>query len=139
MAVLKQYRPHSFDAIEQSHYIDAMLAVYEINNIKPLVDLYIYSYRHTAEKYNVTMEAIGFDRVRVQYRQQRKEMIRHIIIKKLHGSEMDQYIKSRSEKFVDPNDQMQFIRNIHEDLEQLSPQNIIGMGITMKQVQNWKK
>lgn len=58
---------------------------------------------------------------------------------RLHGSEMDKYIKSRSDKLADPGDQKQFIRNIHEDLEHLGPQSIIGMGITIRQVEHWQK
>jgi len=131
--------PLSFEAIKQSDYIDAMIAIYELNNIRPLVDLYIHSYKRTALKYDVTIEAIGFDRVRVQYRQQRREMIRHIITRHLHGNELDKYIKSEAKKIPDSNDQPQFIRNIQEDLKQLGPQNIIGIGITIKQVEDWRK
>jgi Fic family protein len=131
--------PLSFDAIEKNSYIDAMIAIYELNDIKPLIDLYLFSYRHTAEKYDVTVEAIGFDRVRVQYRQQRREIVRHIVTEKLHGVEMNKYIKLMSNRLSGSNDQKQFIRNIHEDLEQLGPQSIIGMGITIKQVEGWKK
>ena len=131
--------PLSFEAIEKSDYIDAIIAIYELNNIKPLVDLYIHSYRHTAEKYDVTVEAIGFDRVRVQYRQQRREIIRHIVTNELHGIEMEEYIKSETSKLDDSNDRDQFIINIHEDLKELGPQSIIGLGITIKQVQDWQK
>ncbi len=130
--------PLSFDAIEKNSYIDAMIAIYELKDIRPLADLYLFSYRHTAEKYDVTIEAIGFDRVRVQYRQQRRAVIRHIVVEKLHGTEMDNYIKLMSGKLSDPSDQKQFIRNIHEDLEQLGPQSIVGMGITIKQVEDWR-
>ncbi len=131
--------PLSFDAIKQSDYIDAMIAIYELNNIKPLVDLYVHSYRRTAELYDATVEAIGFDRVRVQYRQERREIIRHIVSKKLHGLKMDHYIQSESDKIANPGDQEQLIRNIQEDLEQLGPQSIAGIGITSNQVAAWKK
>ena len=131
--------PLSFDAIEKGDYIDAMIAIYELNNIKPLVDLYTHSYERTAEKYDVTVEAIGFDRVRVQYRQQRRETIRHIVANELNGTEMEEYIKSESSKLDDFNDRNQFIINIHDDLEELGPQSIIGLGVTIKQVQDWQK
>lgn len=131
--------PLSFDAIKQSDYVDAMIAIYELNNIKPLIDLYIHSYQRTAEKYDITAEAIGFDRVRVQYRQQRREIIRHIVIQKLHGNVMNEYIQSEVNKLVDLGDQKQFERNIHEDLEQLGPQNTAGMGVTMQEIEDWRK
>ncbi len=52
---------------------------------------------------------------------------------------MDNYIKSKADKLADPSDQRQFIRNIQEDLEQLGPQSIIGIGITIRQVEDWQK
>lgn len=130
--------PLSFESIKQSDYIDAVLAIYELNNINPLIDLYIHSYQRTAQQYDVTVEAIGFDRVRVQYRQQRREIVRYIVINKLHGMKINEYIHSESNKIADSEDQAQFIKNIHDDLEQLGPHSIIGMGITMKQLEHWK-
>lgn len=131
--------PLSFDAITKSDYLDAMIAVYELNNIKPLVDIYMHSYERTAEQYDATLGAIGFDRVRVQYRQQRREIIRYVVTNKLHGSQMGEYIDSEVSKFASSEDRKQLISNIYEDLEQLGPHNIAGMGFTIEQIQDWRK
>lgn len=130
--------PLSFDAIEKSDYLNAMIAVYELNNIKPLVDIYMHSYERTADRYDATVGAIGFDRVRVQYRQQRREIMRYVIVNKLHGSKMYEYIELEVKKISDSSDQGQLISNIQEDLEQLDSHNIAGMGLTIKQVEDWR-
>jgi len=131
--------PLSFDAVKKNDYIDAMIAIYELNNINPLIDIYIHSYERAAEQYDVTVGAIGFDRVRVQYRQQRREMMRHVVINQLRGIEMQTYIDAEIGKFADPFDQKQLASYIREDLEHLGSHNIGGMGITIEQLKEWRK
>ena len=99
----------------------------------------MHSYERTADQYDATVGAIGFDRVRVKYRQQRREIIRYIVTNKLYGSQLNEYITSEIVKFTDPEDQKQLVSDIHEDLEQLGPHNIAGMGFTIEEVQEWRK
>jgi Fic family protein len=137
--IINNLVPLSFDGIKQDDYTAAMLAVYELNDTRPLVDLYMYSYLRTAEKYDVTVEAIGFDPIRVEYRQLRREIIRHIISAPLHGHQIETFIHSKVLAAVKPNDQAHVSTNIKEDLEQLGPQNIAGLGITAEALQKWLK
>jgi Fic family protein len=131
--------PLSFDAIKKNDYIDAMIVIYELNNIKPLADIYMHSYKRAAEQYDATVGAIGFDRVRVQYKQQRREIMRHVVTNKLRDSKMKGYIDTEVSKFADPSDQKQLASYIREDLEQLGSHNIAGMGITIEQIQEWRE
>ena len=71
--------PLSFNDIEPDDYASAMIAIYELNNISPLLELYAHSYYRSCDMYDATALAIGFDEIRVRYRQQRRSMIRHII------------------------------------------------------------
>jgi len=130
--------PLSFDAVKKNDYVDAMIAIYELNNIKPLVDIYMHSYARAAEQYDATVGAIGFDRVRAQYRQQRREIIRYIVTNKLRDTQMKTYIESEVSKFAELDDQKQLASYIREDLEQLDSHNIAGMGVTIEQVQEWR-
>ena len=129
--------PLSFNDISQQDYTTAMIAVYELNDIRPLIDLYLHSYLRTALIYDATIEAIGFDPVRVQYRQQRREMIRYIIVNQLSGQQMQAYITAEIQKLIAPEAQAQVINNIQEDLAQLGPHSITGFGITGEQLKAW--
>ncbi|OGT60928.1 MAG: hypothetical protein A3E85_03205 [Gammaproteobacteria bacterium RIFCSPHIGHO2_12_FULL_45_12] len=131
--------PLSFDAVKKSDYVDAMIAIYELNNIKPLVDVYMHSYEQAAEQYDATVGAIGFDRVRVQYRQQRREIMRYVVTNKLRGAKMKDYVDAEVSKFADISDQKQLVSHIREDLEQLGSHNIAGMGVTIEQVRDWRE
>lgn len=89
--------------------------------------------------YDVTVEAIGFDPIRVQYRQQRREIIRHIISKQLHGKQVDKFIQAEVSKLIKPEDQAPVSKNIKEDLEQLGPHSMAGLGITADELHAWMK
>lgn len=129
--------PLSFNDINQDDYTTAMIAVYELNDVKPLIDLYVHSYLRSTKLYDATVESIGFDRVRVQYRQQRREIIRHIIINQLYDAQLETYAKTEIKKFANPEDDAHILINIHEDLAQLGPQSMAGLGITSKQLRLW--
>jgi Fic family protein len=129
--------PLAFDGIQQEDYTSAMLAIYELNDVQPLVDLYHYSYLRTAALYDVTVEAIMFDRVRVQYREQRRAVIRHIILNHLHGEAALNYIESQAKHIAEPEDVSQCIQNARDDLATLGLEQLPGLGVTQKELQAW--
>lgn len=129
--------PLSFNDVNQQDYTDAMIALYELNDPRPLVNLYQFSYLRTAAMYDATIESLGFDRIRVLYRQQRRNLIRHIVIHKLRDKAMLDFIATTVEQFAKPEDKESVIRNIHEDLTELGPQSIAGLGITGDELQAW--
>jgi predicted ArsR family transcriptional regulator len=55
------------------------------------------SYFRTCEQYSATIEALGFDRIRVIYRKQRREMLRHIILHALTGDSLQAYIQAQTQ------------------------------------------
>ena len=129
--------PLSFDDIKQDDYTSAMIAIYELNDIRPLADLYKHSYLRTAETYDITVEAIGFDPIRVQYRQLRREILRHIILSQLHGEQAQTYAHTEIIKAVKPQDQDHVLKNINEDLEQLGVHSMTGLGVTVDELRVW--
>lgn len=130
--------PMSFNDIPKEEYMNAMLAIYEFNETGPLEDLYVYSYLRTCKQYDINVELLGFDRIRVQYRSLRREMIREIIIQKMDRVSMKQYIAQNTENNISQEDKEQFINVILSDLNLLSINNIAGIGISMKEFQEWK-
>lgn len=129
--------PLSFNDVERADYMSAIIAVYELQNIHPILDLYVFSYLRTCVMYDSTIKAMGFDEVRVRYRQQRRLLIREIILKKLVGKSMQTYISSKVKKDIKSQDHSAFFEDVLEDLEQLDPNRIAGLGITVDQLKEW--
>jgi Fic family protein len=148
--------PLSFSDVERDDYNSAMIAVYELNNTLPLVDLYLFSYRRTATQYDITLKAVGFDEIRVRYRQQRRELLRHIILhpemqisirvgrnwipQPLKGEPLKEYITSQAQNLIQSErDRPFFCEEVLEDLTQMDASRLAGLGVTSEQFYAWKK
>ncbi len=129
--------PLSFNDVRREDYISAVIAIYELQEIGPLLDLYLFSYRRTCAMYDSTVKALGFDEVRVRYRQQRRNIIRHIILNQLSGGSIKEYISDQSAKLIKKQDQLLFFDDILEDLKEIDLSRIAGLGITPDQMNDW--
>lgn len=135
--IKNNFVPFSFNDIKREDYASAVIAIYELNKVQPLVDLLHSSYLRTCQLYDATVEAMGFDQVRVKYRQQRREIIRHIITNKLIGKPMESYIVERSKYLIQENDLPAFLEDVREDLKEMCAERIAGLGITIDQMHAW--
>lgn len=129
--------PLSFNDVEREDYISAVIAIYELQDVRPLLDLYLFSYMRTCAMYDSTVKAIGFDEIRVRYRQQRRALIREIVLNKLKGDFLRDYINTQALKIEKEDDRQSFIGDVMEDLEQIDLNRISGLGITPEQLQTW--
>ena len=131
--------PLSFNDISKDDYISAMLAIYELNDIQPIVELYQFSYLRTCSQYDVTIEAIGFDEVRVRFREERRNLIRDIIAKQLVDKKQNDYVEKFIKSTIPSQHQKDFLDDLTEDLQELSHHYAKGMGITKEQIDAWLK
>lgn len=70
--------PLSFNDVNKKDYHSAIIALYELNEIKPLTELFIYSYSRSCKIYNATIESTNIDGIRVRYRNERRSLIRKV-------------------------------------------------------------
>jgi fido (protein-threonine AMPylation protein) len=130
--------PLAFSDVSVEDYMSAMIAIYELQNVQPLVDLYVYSYLRTCAAYDSTVKAMGFDEVRVRYRQERREVVRNIILQALVGEEIKKFIDAEASYRVPIAASADFKEDILEDLEQIDESRLAGLGITPEQLKEWK-
>ena len=128
--------PLAFNAIEQDDYASAMVAIYELNEPRPLAELCVASYLRTCAEYDATVEAAGFDAVRVRYRQERREAIAEIVSQGLIGNALTAHAEAVAQG-IPAADRADFEEDLREDLAMLSPARITGMGITVAQLRDW--
>ncbi len=129
--------PLAFSDVETQDYMSAMIAIYELQNVNPLVDLYVYSYMRTCAAYDSTIKALGFDEVRVRYRRQRRAIIREVILQKMIGINAQSYIREELEKVIPKEDRKAFEEDVAEDLIQIDHSRIAGLGVTPLQLDDW--
>jgi Fic family protein len=137
--IKNNFVPLSFNDIEKDDYNSAMICIYEFNDIQPLSELYYYSYMRSCKQYNASVISLGFDRIRIQYRQQRRDIIKQVILKGLVGADINNYVQQAATSLVDAVDNQEFVTAILQDLDDLTLPRISGLGITANQLQAWRK
>lgn len=128
--------PLSFNDVEKEDYNSAMISIYELNDVTPLAELYTFSYLRSCQLYDVSVEVVGYDEIRVQYRQARRDIIRHIITHRLTNVVIDEYLQQQAEK-ISKEHRERFIKTVKEDLAEISLHRIAGLGVTAKQLEAW--
>ena len=129
--------PLSFRSVEKDDYASAVIAIYEKRDVRPMADLYIASYARTCREYDATVEALGFDEIRVRYRRHRREILGTIVGDELTGDALARYLATHAALGVPQEHRDSFLEDLKEDLDELSPHRIAGLGITQRQLQRW--
>lgn len=66
--------PLSFTDVSRDNYTAALLAIYEKNEIGPMLDLFYWAYVRSCKQYGVVKQSLGeIAAFRIQYRQQMKQ------------------------------------------------------------------
>jgi Fic family protein len=130
--------PLSFNDIDKDDYASAVIVTYENNEITPLAELYVSSYLRSCKLYSATTEAMDIDPLRVQYRQQRRDMLREIVQQRLHGNALETYRQVQVEARIPAPHRAKFMTDLQLDLANLAPFSIAGMGISRRELEAWQ-
>ncbi len=129
--------PLSFTDVARDDYTAALLAIYEKNDVDPMLELFAWAYSRSCEQYGVVKKSLGeIDAFRIQYRQQRKAVMGQIVRQGLHSSAVEKLIESYCQeqgiKDID-----KFTAMTLADLSTLHAGAMIGLGITEAQLESW--
>ncbi len=129
--------PLSFIDVSQDDYTAALLAIYEKNEVQPMLDLFCWAYVRSCQQYGVVKQPLGdIDVFRIQFRQQRKEVMGRVIREGLHGDAIEKYIENYcADTNIAESDKFKAITLA--DLNSLHTGAIIGLGISEAQFNAW--
>jgi len=72
--------PLSFLDVPESDYIEATIAVSELNRVEPLRDLFVWAYERSAKQYRVVRDSVPQpDRIRLRYREQLTRIVQSVV------------------------------------------------------------
>ncbi len=133
-------RPLSFTDVEQATYTKALLGIYEKNDISLARELYIWAYQRSAQKYSAVQQAIGEPNLlKFKYRTVIKDIIRTIILEKVEGSHVVEYIRSLMEAQNIPEfDSSQLFQAIETEILSLHDGNIARFKVRPSEFKEWK-
>tara|TARA_R110002049_G_scaffold308839_2_gene514425 strand:- start:12823 stop:14220 length:1398 start_codon:yes stop_codon:yes gene_type:complete len=131
--------PLSFTDISRQDYNAAMLLIYEKNDVSPMAEVFSHAYQRSCALYDGVKESIGeVDAYRVQYRQQRKQVMGQVVANNLHGEDVERHILGfcKEQSIEEPD---RFTAGALADLSSLHAGAIVGLGITAQQLEVWKE
>jgi Fic family protein len=133
------YVPQSFVEVDQRAYLSATIAIYELNEVEPLADVYIWCYRRSCQRFDTNVQVVGFDEVAALYRTQRRAMVTKLVREKVPPHEVAEWITANVLNDVEPQHREKFISDVLAEVENLDASRIGGLGITPQELEIWQK
>jgi hypothetical protein len=130
--------PLSFIDVPQQAYVDAVLGIYELNQIELLRDVYIWAYERSCQQYvAVQQQLVPPDIIRLRYRNELAEVIRAIV---RDGLATDgAAILAGTPNSVSQEDKQKFINLVQNELKTLHAGNAIRFGLRPLEFSVWQE
>jgi DNA-binding transcriptional ArsR family regulator len=131
--------PQSFVEMDTDSYLKATIAIYELNEVAPLADVYSWSYKRSCQRYDTTAHAVGFDEIAALYRTQRRALVTDLVRAKVPQAKVAEWITASTPPNVEPQHREKFISDVASELEHLDLSRIGGLGITRQEFEAWQE
>ncbi|NJM37863.1 MAG: Fic family protein [Akkermansiaceae bacterium] len=130
--------PLSFVGVPIRSYADGILAIYELNRIEPMLDVFAWAYEQSAGKYMTIRQEVGEpDPVSTRYRIEIKDRIRDVVVQRLSKPEAVRFIRQWANQSVTASDRDAFITCVEKRLLALSQGNIVRASIRPSEFEAW--
>ncbi len=114
------FAPLSFVDVPKDDYIAGLLAIYELNNISLLRDVFVWAYERSAPQYKLVYDIITEPNVvMMQYGKTSRELVNLIVTKNIHGGEIISTIDQWAKKHVEVKHQKEFIQCVEREIASL--------------------
>lgn len=132
--------PLSFVDVPQKTYINGLLAVYELNQIDLLRDVFIWAYERSCALYSATRQTLGEpDPFRLRYRNLIFETIVNVVREQMNKKDAIKSIRMIAISSVPPDDQSRFIETVEIELRSLHEGNIARYRLRPSEYEFWQK
>lgn len=131
--------PLSFVDVSEADYTDGMLAIYELNEIGILREVFIQAYERSAQRYTVIRGAVGDpDPFRVKYRQAISDQVAKIIRARCTRREAVVRLRRWAEESVIEDDRKRFVAAAEETLAGIHEGNFARYRIRPSEFELWQ-
>ncbi|NGX54557.1 MAG: hypothetical protein KR126chlam2_00170 [Chlamydiae bacterium] len=132
--------PLSFMGVPKKTYINGLLAVYELNNIDLLRDVFIWAYERSCSVYSAILQTLGEpDPFRLRYRNILFETIANIVRERMDKKEAINAIKTKASQSIILEDQPRFIEVVELELRGLHEGNIARYRLRPSEYEAWNE
>lgn len=129
--------PLSFIDVPQQAYVDAMIGVYELNQVDLLRDVFVWAYERSCQQYVAVQQSLAPpDIVRLRYRQVLGEVIATIVRSNQEATEAN--VLALLPNSIPTEDRNHLTQLVFQELAALHVGNAIRFGLRPLEVEGWK-
>lgn len=131
--------PLSFIDVPADLYVSGTLAIYELNRIELLRDVFVWAYERSAARYAAVRQSLGDpEPFRMRYTAQLKDVVAEIVRQRVKDSDVDQFVTKWNLREVRDEDQKRFRQVVAEELESLHEGNFARYRLRPSEFQAWR-
>lgn len=131
--------PLSFVDVPQQVYISAMLAVYELNRVELLRDVFVWAYQRSCARYSAVRQSVGEpDPFRMRYRIQIGETVAEVVRMTMNKVQAVAFIRSRAEQLAEQ-DRSRFVEVVETQLMTLHLGSIARFRLRPSEFEKWSE
>ena len=131
--------PLSFTEVPVKTYTEAMLGVYELNQIDLLKDVFIWAYERSAARYTAVRQSLGEpDPFRLKHRSALREIVKAVVLERLDKKSAFNRISKWAKKNIEPDDLERFREIAENEALSLHAGNFARYQIKPSQFSAWQ-
>ncbi|MBK1791437.1 Fic family protein [Persicirhabdus sediminis] len=131
--------PLSFVDVDTREYLNAVLAVYELNRVDYLRDLFIWAYKRSCTRYNAIRLTLGNpDPFQLKYREQIKNCVRELVQLGAHGEQAKALIAERASQLAPSHEEKSFGQIVAAELAALHVGSIVRYKLRPAEFAKWQ-
>ena len=132
--------PLSFVDVPERAYIDGVLAVYELNRVELLRDVFVWAYERSSARYSAVRQSLGEpDPFRLRYRPLVAELVAAVVRGGMGKKAAIALVRQRAAEEVPPPDQARLVEVAETELMSLHEGNIARYRLRPAEYQAWRK
>ncbi len=132
--------PLSFVDVPERAYIDGVLAVYELNRVELLRDVFVWAYERSSARYSAVRQSLGEpDPFRLRYRAAVAELVAAVVRAGMDKKAATALARQRAAEQVPQADQARFVEVVETEIMSLHEGNIARYRLRPAEYQAWRQ
>lgn len=132
--------PLSFVDVPDRAYIDGVLAIYELNRVELLRDVFVWAYERSSTRYSAVRQSLGEpDPFRLRYRTLVSELVAAIVQGKLGRKATTALVRQCAAEHVTEMDRARFVEVVETEIMSLHVGNIARYRLRPSEYEAWRQ
>ena len=138
--IKRNLSPLSFNDVPRDYYTDALLLVYERNDISLMKDLFVWAYKRSAVRYGAIRQSVGEpDPFRLRHREALRQIVGEIVRNRLDLESAAARVAAWAEANVEAGERARFIETAETELLGLHEGNYARYRVSAREYDAWRE